>query len=207
MDKKESRTRTLDVIKQEREVSPAVKEELKRFNRMKREIKKALEEGPLTIPELSEKLGLPADEVTFFVMSLRKYGILAAGELDDMDEYYYWIIEVDGMSKEGVEQMLQPRQIKKEDVISIVYQIPAAGYLEIEKDSSVSTLILKSRHLFLDILEDVKHRGYLIAPAKHTSGTLWQRRTSENAYQIRLIQNKQRREKLERELRRAGKIL
>ena len=90
MDKKESKTRTLDVIKQEREVSPAVKEELKRFNRMKREIKKALEEGPLTIPELSEKLGLPADEVTFFVMSLRKYGILAAGELDDMDEYYYY---------------------------------------------------------------------------------------------------------------------
>ena len=129
------------------------------------------------------------------------------GYVGHMDEYYYWIVEVDGMSTEGVEQMLQPRQINKEGIISIVYRIPAAGYLEVEKDSSALTLILKSRHLFLNILEDVKRRGYLISPAKHPAGTLWQRRTSENAYQSRLIQHKQRREKLERELRRAKQIL
>jgi hypothetical protein len=126
------------------------------------------------------------------------------GYIGHVDEYYYWIVEVDGISKEGLEEMLQPRQINKEDVISIVYRIPAAGYLDIEKDSSPLTLILKSRHLFLNILEDVKRRGYSIAPAKsHTSGTLWQRRTSENAYQIRLLQHRKRREKLQRELRRA----
>ena len=127
------------------------------------------------------------------------------GYIGHIDEYYYWILEVDGMSKEGVEQMLQPRQINKEDFISIVYRIPAAGYLNIENDSSALTLILKSRHLFLNILEDVKRRGYVIAPAKShiPTGTLWKRRTSENAYQIRLIQHRKRREKLERELRRA----
>ncbi|MBM3239000.1 hypothetical protein FJZ31_22130 [Candidatus Poribacteria bacterium] len=125
------------------------------------------------------------------------------GYVGHMDEYYYWIVEVDGMSTEGIEQMLQPRQINKEGIISIAYRIPAAGYLEVEKDSSAVTLILKSRHLFLNILEDVKRMGYLITPAKHTSGTLWQRRISENAYQVRLIQHKQRREKLERALQRA----
>ena len=126
------------------------------------------------------------------------------GYIGHMDEYYYWIVEVDGMSKGGVEQMLQPRQINDEDVISIAYRIPAAGYLDVENDSSALTLILKSRHLFLNILENVKQRGYSIAPAKsHIAGTLWQRRTSENAYQIRLLQHRKRREKLERELRRA----
>ena len=126
------------------------------------------------------------------------------GYIGHMDEYYYWIVEVDGMSRDGVEQMLQPRQRNEEDVISIVYRIPAAGYLDVENDSSVLNLILKSRHLFLNILEDVKRRGYVIAPAKsHLGATLWNRRTSENAYQIRLIQHRKRREKLERELRRA----
>ena len=126
------------------------------------------------------------------------------GYIGHIDEYYYWIVEVDGMSKDGIEQMLQPRQINKEDVISIVYRIPAAGYLEVEKDSSALNLIIKSRRLFLNILEDVKRRGYMIAPAKsHLAGTIWNRKTSENAYQIRLIQNRKRREKLELELRRA----
>ena len=41
-----------------------------------RTLQQLLEEGPLTIPELAEKLEIPADEATFFVMTLRKYGIM-----------------------------------------------------------------------------------------------------------------------------------
>jgi predicted transcriptional regulator len=67
-----------------------VKEELKQFNRMKRTIKQALQEGPLSIPELAEKLDADKAEVTYYLMSLRKYGIVTTGELDDMDEYYYY---------------------------------------------------------------------------------------------------------------------
>lgn len=88
MEKTPSKTRTIDQIKQERKVDPAVKEDLKQFNRMKRTIKQALEEGPLTIPELAEKIGADKAEVTYYLMSLRKYGIVTTGELDDMDEYY-----------------------------------------------------------------------------------------------------------------------
>jgi DNA-binding transcriptional ArsR family regulator len=88
--KKAILTRTVDTIKKERRVPDHVKEELKKFNRMKREIRKALEEGPLTIPELAEKLELEKAEVTFHVMTLRKYGLIVAGEIDDMDEFYYY---------------------------------------------------------------------------------------------------------------------
>ena len=90
MEKKDSPVRTIDIAKKERQVPPAVKEELKQFNRMKRAIRQALEEGPLTIPELTEKLGAGKAEVTYYLMSLRKYGLVTTGEQDDMDEYFFY---------------------------------------------------------------------------------------------------------------------
>ena len=88
MDKKSKATRTLDLVKKERQVTAAVKENLKHFNRMKRAIRQALEGGPLTIPELADKLEIDRAEVTYHLMSLRKYGLVTAGEQDDMDEYF-----------------------------------------------------------------------------------------------------------------------
>ena len=90
MEKKKSTTRTIDIVKKERQVPANVKEELKHFNRMKRAIRKALEEGPLTIPELADKLNISKDEATYHLMSLRKYGLVTAGEQDDMDEYFFY---------------------------------------------------------------------------------------------------------------------
>ena len=90
MDKNTKTTRTIDLVKKERQVPAAVKEELKQFNRMKRAIRQALEEGALTIPELAEKLNIGKDEATFYIMSLRKYGLVTAGEQDEMDEYFYY---------------------------------------------------------------------------------------------------------------------
>ena len=90
MDKQKRVTPTLDLIKKERQVSAVVKEKLKKFNRMKRAIRQALEEGPLTIPELAEKLSIEKDEATYYLMSLRKYGTVTTGEQDDMDEYFYY---------------------------------------------------------------------------------------------------------------------
>ena len=88
MDKKSKATRTIDLVKKERQVTAAVKENLKHFNRMKRAIRQALEGGPLTIPELADKLEIDRAEVTYHLMSLRKYGLVTAGEQDDMDEYF-----------------------------------------------------------------------------------------------------------------------
>ena len=90
MEKKATPDRTVDQFKKEHQASTAVKENLKQFNRMKRAIKKALEEGPMTIPDLAEKLDIERADATFYVMSLRKYGIVTTGEQDDMDEYFYY---------------------------------------------------------------------------------------------------------------------
>ena len=90
MEKKSSPVRTIDIVKKERQVPAAVKEELKQFNRMKRAIRQALSEGPLTIPQLADKLSIGRAEATYYVLSLRKYGIITVGEQDDMDEYYFY---------------------------------------------------------------------------------------------------------------------
>jgi predicted ArsR family transcriptional regulator len=55
-----------------------------------------LEEGDKTVPELSKQLNLPADEVMFHLMSLLKYGLVATGEMDDMDEYFYYKLRNNG---------------------------------------------------------------------------------------------------------------
>jgi predicted transcriptional regulator len=90
MEKKAASSRTIDLVKQERQVPSHVKEELKNFNRMKRSIRTALEGGPKTIPELARELDITLGEATYYLMSLRKYGMVETGDLDDMDEYYYY---------------------------------------------------------------------------------------------------------------------
>jgi len=90
MEKKDSPVRTVDLAKKERQVSVAVKDNLKQYNRMKRAIRQALKEGPMTIPELADKLDINTADVTYYVMTLRKYGFITAGEQDDMDEFYYY---------------------------------------------------------------------------------------------------------------------
>jgi len=90
MENKRKTTPTLDLVKKERQVPVEVKENLKQFNRMKRAIRQALEEGPMTIPELADKLEIDKADVTYHLMSLRKYGLVTAGEQDDMDEYFYY---------------------------------------------------------------------------------------------------------------------
>ena len=49
---------------------------------------KALESGPKSIPQLAEEVELPIDVITFNIMTLRKYGDVETGEIDDSDEYF-----------------------------------------------------------------------------------------------------------------------
>ena len=59
-----------------------------RFNTIKRTLLKALESGPKSIPQLAEEVELPIDVITFNIMTLRKYGDVETGEIDDSDEYF-----------------------------------------------------------------------------------------------------------------------
>ena len=47
----------------------------------------ALEDGPLTVPEIAESLGFPVHEVMYWVMAARKYGLIA--EVKDPDDDYF----------------------------------------------------------------------------------------------------------------------
>ena len=85
--------KTFKYLKEKREVSQQAKDQLKEFNRIKKAILEALKEGELTIMQLSEKVNMPRPDVVYFLMSLVKYGFVATGEVDDMDEYFTYKIK------------------------------------------------------------------------------------------------------------------
>jgi DNA-directed RNA polymerase specialized sigma subunit len=80
--------KTARYLRDKQGVPERVKEELKEFNRIKKAITGALAQEDMTIAQLAEKLQMPTHEVTYYLLTLVKYGIVATGEIDDMDEYY-----------------------------------------------------------------------------------------------------------------------
>ncbi|NOQ27352.1 MAG: hypothetical protein GQ564_18475 [Bacteroidales bacterium] len=82
--------KTIDIIKKKRIVSDDVKEKIKSFNKIKRLILKSLETAEKTVPQIAQEIGLPLDVVTYHLMTLQKYGNIEAGDVDDMDEYYFY---------------------------------------------------------------------------------------------------------------------
>jgi len=83
-------SKTIDHIKKIRTVSDETKAKRKEFNRIKKLIVKALEPEPKTIPQLAKEIDLSIDVITFHLMTLRKYGDVETGEIDDMDEYFFY---------------------------------------------------------------------------------------------------------------------
>ena len=64
---------------------------------MRGRILKALESGPLTIPQIAAAIGKPTHEVVFWVMGLRKYGWVAEiKEVDDEGYFQYQTIPREG---------------------------------------------------------------------------------------------------------------
>jgi predicted transcriptional regulator len=64
---------------------------------MRRRILGALEEGPLTVPEIAAAVERPTHEVMLWVMGLRKYGWLAEiKEVTDEGYYRYQVVEREG---------------------------------------------------------------------------------------------------------------
>ena len=57
---------------------------------MRPRILAALAEGALTVPQIAEAIGAPADEVVFWVMGMRRYGWLAEIKGSDDDGYFLY---------------------------------------------------------------------------------------------------------------------
>ena len=80
--------KTFKYLREKREVSQAAKDNLKKFNKIKKTVLEALQESDLTIDQLTQKLDMPKDEVVFYLMTLIKYGFVQTGAIDEMDEYF-----------------------------------------------------------------------------------------------------------------------
>ncbi len=85
--------KTAKYLREKREVPQSVKDNLKAFTKIKKTILSALKEEEMTIPQLAEKLNIPAHEVMYYLMSLLKYGKVVTGAIDDDDEYFYYKIK------------------------------------------------------------------------------------------------------------------
>jgi len=83
-------SKTIDIIKKDRVVSRDVKDKIKSFNNIKREILKSLKTGQKTIPQISKEINVAPEIVTYNLMTSLKYGYIIAGDIDDNDEYYYY---------------------------------------------------------------------------------------------------------------------
>ncbi len=56
---------------------------------MRRPILDALADGPHTVPEIAAAIGAPENETMFWVMGMRKYGLLAELPQPDGDFYRF----------------------------------------------------------------------------------------------------------------------
>ena len=88
--------KTAKYLRDKQPVPKEVTERLKYFTRTRKAIVEALKEGEKTVPELAEHLEMPASEVMYQLMSLLKYGYVETGDMDDMDEYFYYKLKSNG---------------------------------------------------------------------------------------------------------------
>ena len=95
---KEKKTKELTVKElRKRGVKPReeVVELVKKQREIVKKIKECLKSGPKTIPEIAAETGVPSGVVTWYVMTLYKYGEITPGE--EVDGYYkYMLSEEEG---------------------------------------------------------------------------------------------------------------
>ncbi len=83
-------TQTFKILKETKVISEHVTDSIKVYNKIKKQIKEALQGREMTIFEIAETTGLSKDIVTYNLMTMLKYGDVKAGEPDEDDEYYYY---------------------------------------------------------------------------------------------------------------------
>lgn len=83
-----AKRRTIDHMKERRDVSPETRERVKIYTGISKAIRDALQAGPLTIPEIAERTGRNPEEITYTLMTMRKFGVVETFIEDDVDDYY-----------------------------------------------------------------------------------------------------------------------
>ena len=57
--------------------------------------------GPMTVPEVAEKLGYPSDEVMYWMMGMRKYGYIEETKDITEDGYFRYELTDKGRGQNG----------------------------------------------------------------------------------------------------------
>lgn len=86
----EKKRETFKIKRETHEVSQSVKDNLKKYNQMKKRIIEAFGDEELSVPQVATKLNLGKDETLYYVMSLLKFNILSVVSIDDNDEFYIY---------------------------------------------------------------------------------------------------------------------
>jgi predicted transcriptional regulator len=91
------RTAALVALRKQHEASVnRTQEWVKEQNAFRKRLREALQEGPMTVPELALKTNLPPDQVLWHISAMRKYDLVVEKGLDEADEYYRY-----GLPEEG----------------------------------------------------------------------------------------------------------
>jgi len=83
-------------MKEKRRISQELKNKVKEFAKVKKTILKSLESGPKAIPQIAQETKLDTAAVTYYLMSLRKYGEIEETEEINEDEYYLYRLKTGG---------------------------------------------------------------------------------------------------------------
>jgi len=86
-------TQTFKIRKEKHGVPEGVKEKLKAYNKIKREIKGALKDGKKNINEIAEAIDVSSDIVTYNLMTMLKFGDVVVDGVDEDEEYYFYSLK------------------------------------------------------------------------------------------------------------------
>jgi len=99
--KEEARKRTEMLAEQRKQHGEHVKqaqERLKEQQVARRALRRAMEAGPRSVPQLAEETGIPAHEVLWHMAAMKKYGLVEEAGVDDNDEYYLYALKKEAES-------------------------------------------------------------------------------------------------------------
>lgn len=92
-----ARTALLKRLREERKDTVAQAQALLKEQRaIRKQLKKALADGPKTVPEIADIVDLPTGEVLWHVTAMKKYDLLVEGDMDG--EYYQYALAEEAKS-------------------------------------------------------------------------------------------------------------
>lgn len=90
MSAKERAQMMKELKEQHAETADRAQEYLKAQQKVRRELKKAMKPGPMSIPQITEAVGLPMEEVLWHVVAMKKYDdVIETGQEGD---YYLYAL-------------------------------------------------------------------------------------------------------------------